>query len=139
MKFDPAIFSPENSWFIGELSLSYLLLNFDQSYLGRTILVPKHEEPDFESMKDDAIGALMREVAFVGRLLKEEFAADRMNYASLGNVVGQLHWHIIPRYEQDANWGGPPWPIATPVEPTPEQRVQIIQRIRNRLPIDLLN
>jgi diadenosine tetraphosphate (Ap4A) HIT family hydrolase len=30
-----------------------------------------------------------------------------MNYASLGNVVPHVHWHIVPRYRHDARWGGP--------------------------------
>lgn len=45
----------------------------------------------------------MVELALIGRHIKSAFNADRMNYASLGNVVSQLHWHLIPRYEGDAN------------------------------------
>lgn len=133
MKFDQSIFTLEDPWFISETNLSYLLLNFDQTYPGRTILFPKAEKPDLESVADDDIGPLMVEVARVGRIIKEVFDADRMNYASLGNVVGQLHWHIIPRYEVDMNWGAPPWPIAEPREPTEAERQSIIERIRDGL------
>lgn len=133
MKFEPSIFCTENPWFIGETRLSYLLLNFDQSYRGRTILVPKTEQPDLESMGDVDVGPLMVEVAMIGRHIKSAFKADRMNYASLGNVVGQLHWHLIPRYEGDANWGGPPWPVANPREPSDLERQETIDLIRGCL------
>lgn len=69
----------------------------------------------------------------IGRHIKSAFKADRMNYASLGNVVGQLHWHLIPRYEGDANWGGPPWPVANPREPSDLERQETIDLIRGCL------
>lgn len=136
MKFDPSIFNLSDPWFIGEMPNSYLVLNFDQSYLGRVILVPKKESPDLESLLTSDVTLLMAEVVYVGRHLKSEFSAARMNYASLGNVVEQLHWHIIPRYTDDANWGGPPWPVVEPREPSDDERVEIIARIRKALNIN---
>jgi diadenosine tetraphosphate (Ap4A) HIT family hydrolase len=86
-----------------------------------------------ESLDPDDVGPLMLEVTHVGRHIKAEFKADRMNYASLGNVVAQLHWHIIPRYEGDSNWGGPPWPVARPRTPSDEERQATIARIKKGL------
>lgn len=136
MKFDTTIFRSENPWFIGEMPNSYLLLNFDQSYLGRVILVPKKEFPDLESLSPRNLALLMAEVVYVGGQLKQEFSAARMNYASLGNVVEQLHWHIIPRYKDDPNWGGPPWPVETPKEPSAEERDVIVERVKRALCIN---
>jgi diadenosine tetraphosphate (Ap4A) HIT family hydrolase len=136
MKFDPSIFDLNSPWFIGEMPNSYLVLNFDQSYLGRVILVPKRESPDLESLPATDVSLLMAEVVYVGRHLKREFSAARMNYASLGNVVDQLHWHIIPRYTDDANWGGPPWPVAEVQEPSTDERAEIVARVRKALNID---
>lgn len=133
MKFDPAIFSTDDPWFIGETRLSYVILYFDQRYPGRSILVPKVEAPDMESLNDDDIGPLMQEVTQIGRHIKNEFKADRMNYASLGNVVAQLHWHLIPRYEGDPNWGAPPWPVRDPRTPSDEERRSTVERIRKGL------
>lgn len=58
-----------------------------------------------------------------------------MNYASLGNVVAQLDWHIIPRYEDDGNWGGPPWPVEKPRTPSDDERRATITRIKNGMPV----
>lgn len=136
MKFDPYIFRPENPWFLGEMRNSYLLLNFDQTFPGRVILVPKKECPDLESLHPADLVRLMTEVVYVGEILKTEFSAARMNYASLGNVVEKLHWHIIPRYTDDPNWGGPPWPVTTPMEPSAAERDSIVARIRRALYIN---
>ena len=133
MKFDPTMFRPENPWFVGEMPNSFVLLNFDQSFVGRVILVPKRESPDVESLPQRDLALLMVDVAYVGGQLKREFSAARMNYASLGNVVEQLHWHIIPRYADDANWGGPPFPVETPRTPSDEERAVIIGRIKRAL------
>jgi diadenosine tetraphosphate (Ap4A) HIT family hydrolase len=137
MKFDPTIFRTDDPWFIGETRLSYLILNFDQRYPGRAIVVPKAEASDMESLDEDVVGPLMLEVTRIGRHIKNEFKADWMNYASLGNVVAQLHWHLIPRYEGDPNRGAPPWPVREPRTPSDEERRSTIERIRHGL-IDLL-
>nr|WP_250807400.1 HIT family protein [Neorhizobium tomejilense] len=130
MKFDTAIYSPSDPWFIGETRLSYLVLNFDQTFPGRSILIPKSTKPDLESLDDEGLGPLMLEVVQIARHIKQEFGAARMNYASLGNVVDQLHWHIIPRYDGDPNWGGPPWPVVSPRTPSEGERGATIRRIR---------
>ncbi len=43
-------------------------------------------------------------------VLKIVFKPTLINVGLFGNKVRHLHWHIIPRYEGDSNWGGVPWP-----------------------------
>ncbi len=45
----------------------------------------------------------------LGAALKQEFAADKINIAALGNVVSQLHIHVIARCIGDAGWPAPVW------------------------------
>ncbi|MGH8886560.1 MAG: HIT family protein [Egibacteraceae bacterium] len=47
----------------------------------------------------------------IARAIQSAFECARMNYAILGNEVAHVHWHLIPRYTTDPNWGRPPWPI----------------------------
>ena len=61
--------------------------------------------------------------------------ADKMNVASLGNMVRQLHVHIIARHEGDAAWPGPVWGIGEMVaydEENAGQRIKLIQSELNR-------
>lgn len=52
---------------------------------------------------------MWRETTALAQTLKEVFEADKMNVATLGNVVSQLHMHVIVRYQADAAWPGPVW------------------------------
>lgn len=52
---------------------------------------------------------LMRIVYEVERALRELLAPEKMNLASLGNVVPHLHWHVIPRYRDDPHFPHPVW------------------------------
>ncbi|MEO0423164.1 MAG: HIT family protein [Pseudomonadota bacterium] len=99
---------------IARLPSGLAILNVDQRYRGRAVLIfDRHEESidalsaaEFAAFGED-MRRLSRAVATVGR-------AHRMNQALLGNVVAHVHWHVIPRREDDPNWGGPPWPVDEP-------------------------
>jgi diadenosine tetraphosphate (Ap4A) HIT family hydrolase len=53
--------------------------------------------------------ALMRVVLATEAALREVMAPDKINLASLGNVVPHLHWHVIPRFEDDPHFPNPVW------------------------------
>jgi diadenosine tetraphosphate (Ap4A) HIT family hydrolase len=52
---------------------------------------------------------LMTELARVGRTLKELTGCDKINIAAIGNIVPQLHIHIVARSRTDAAWPRPIW------------------------------
>ncbi|MGE5319432.1 MAG: HIT family protein [Hyphomicrobiaceae bacterium] len=53
--------------------------------------------------------ALMRVVLAAEAALREVMAPDKINLASLGNVVPHLHWHVIPRFADDPHFPNPVW------------------------------
>ena len=58
--------------------------------------------------------------------------ADKMNIAALGNMVRQLHVHVIARHEGDAAWPGPVWGVGDALaydEPTRAARAQSLQSL----------
>jgi len=58
--------------------------------------------------------ALMRAVWAVEATQREALAPDKVNLASLGNMVAHLHWHVVPRWRDDRNFPGSVWgPAAT--------------------------
>jgi diadenosine tetraphosphate (Ap4A) HIT family hydrolase len=57
----------------------------------------------------DDQAALMRVVLAAEAALREVMAPDKINLASLGNLVPHLHWHVIPRFTDDPHFPNPVW------------------------------
>lgn len=92
----------DESFFIADLSLSELRL-FNQADLVWLILFPKREsviELIDLNKKDQEI--LLDEINRISMLLKDNFPCDKLNIATLGNILPRLHIHIIARRYNDA-------------------------------------
>ena len=65
---------------------------------------------------------MMSVVFAVESVLREQLAPEKINLASLGNLVAHVHWHVIPRYRDDPHFPQPIWAAAvrTPCEVTRE-------------------
>ena len=94
---------------VGDFPLSRLLLMNDAQYPW-FILVPRRRgiTEIFELNQQDR-DQLHDEVLSLTQALKDGFAADKMNVAALGNMVSQLHVHVIARYRDDPSWPAPVW------------------------------
>lgn len=94
---------------IGDLPFSRLLLMNDARWPW-LILVPRiagaRELIDLDA---DDRAALMEELTRVARMLEALRQPDKLNVAALGNVVAQLHVHVIARYATDEAWPHPVW------------------------------
>ena len=74
------------------------------------ILVPRRAGiTEVHQLPDDDQRLLIRESSATAELLGGLFAPDKINVAALGNLVPQLHWHVIARNKTDAAWPGPVW------------------------------
>jgi diadenosine tetraphosphate (Ap4A) HIT family hydrolase len=51
----------------------------------------------------------MDEAAIAARFLKTEFAVSKINFAAIGNIVSQLHLHVVGRRATDPCWPAPVW------------------------------
>jgi diadenosine tetraphosphate (Ap4A) HIT family hydrolase len=118
---------------IGDMSLCRVLLNRDANYPW-LLLVPRRRGAVELIDLDDADQAhLTTEIAAASRALKTATACDKLNVAAIGNVVAQLHVHIIARRHDDAAWPKPVW-NAVPAKPYDETAVQtLIAALRSRL------
>ncbi|BBP84851.1 hypothetical protein PHLH8_44930 [Pseudomonas sp. Pc102] len=115
---------------VGDFPLCRLLLMNDSHYPW-FILVPRREEVSelFQLDADDQL-RLWNETTRLAEVLKDSFGADKMNVATLGNVVSQLHMHVIVRRREDAAWPAPVWG-RHPAQPySLEQVAEVMARLR---------
>ncbi|MDH4562187.1 HIT domain-containing protein [Pseudomonas sp. BN411] len=115
---------------IGDFPLCRLLLMNDAQYPW-FILVPRREEvSELFQLSADEQRQLWQETTFLAETLKDTFGADKMNVATLGNVVSQLHMHVIVRRREDVAWPSPVWGRHPAVAYSPEQVAAILAKLR---------
>ncbi|XKG77524.1 HIT family protein [Vreelandella aquamarina] len=94
---------------LADLPLCRALLMNDSRYPW-VVLVPRMASVSevFELGQEEQ-AQLWREATQLGAAMKEAFHGDKLNIATLGNVVSQLHIHLVVRYTDDASWPAPVW------------------------------
>ena len=118
---------------VGELSLSHVRAMNDASYPW-LILVPRHAGAvEIIDLDSEQQADLMDEIALLSRVLKDVTACDKLNVAAIGNVVPQLHIHIVARHRSDAAWPRPVWGVAPAQAYEPAALEQFIARIRGEV------
>lgn len=73
------------------------------------------------------------EIDRVTRALSAHTSAEKMNVAALGNMVRQLHVHVIARFPVDAAWPGPVWGVGTAQAYGEEDRAERLEALRAAL------
>lgn len=92
-----------------ELDLSTVRI-MDNGLLPWLILVPRVADlRDLIDLTEDQQQQLTREVAVASQALRGAFKPDKLNVAALGNMVPQLHVHVIARFSSDPAWPKPVW------------------------------
>ena len=121
---------------VGDFPLSRLLLSNDAQYPW-FILVPRRADiSEIFQLSESEQSQLWKETTQLSRTLQQLFDADKMNVAALGNVVSQLHMHVIVRHTSDAAWPAPVWGKHPGVAYTAEQATAIIERLKAALVSD---
>lgn len=118
---------------VAELGLCSLRLMNDERWPW-LILVPRiagasevHDLNHADQMQ------LAAETALVAKLLKTATNAEKINSAAIGNIVRQLHVHVIARSQGDANWPGPVWGFGTKIPYNADEAEKLIASIRQKI------
>ncbi len=123
----------KDTFLIGSLNLSDILLMNDSRYPW-IILVPRFAEAvDITDLSAENRLIFTEEINQIAVLMKQHLQPDRLNIAMLGNIVPQLHCHIIARFETDFAWAKPVWGIGDAVNYTKEQRREIMELFQSVL------
>jgi diadenosine tetraphosphate (Ap4A) HIT family hydrolase len=94
---------------LGDLALCRVLLMNDSRFPW-LILVPRRADSrEIHDLAAPERTLLIEEAAAAGEKLKAFTRAEKINIAALGNLVPQLHLHVVARRTGDAAWPGPVW------------------------------
>ena len=101
----------KDSYFITDLNLCTIRL-IDNSKFPWIILIPKRNKvTDIFQLKKKDQNLLMKEIVFTSKVMKKTFKAFNLNIEKIGNVVSQLHIHIIARSKKDSSWPLSVWVV----------------------------
>ena len=93
---------------LGRFTLCWVLLHADAG-LPWFILVPETDKSDLLMLDAAALDAAMRESRKIDRFIREQLKLKKTNFGAIGNLVPQLHLHIVGRHEDDPCWPAPVW------------------------------
>ena len=97
---------------LGDLPLSRVLVMNDANYPWLVLVPRKPDITEVVDLDEAEQAQLMREVTQAARALREVTGCHKLNIATLGNAVPQLHVHVIARFRHDAAWPKPVWGVA---------------------------
>jgi diadenosine tetraphosphate (Ap4A) HIT family hydrolase len=116
-----------------EFGLSSVRLMRDAHYPW-IILVPRRDGVvELTDLTAEDRHRLMGEIAVTVDALKAESRCEKVNVAAIGNIVRQLHVHVVARNADDAAWPGPVWGRHPAQAYRPEDEAALIARLRTRL------
>ena len=94
---------------VSQLPLCLVLLMKDRRFPW-LILVPERDSVrEIYELPPSDREALVEEIALASEVLQRLFQPDKLNVGALGNVVPQLHVHVVARFASDPAWPGPVW------------------------------
>lgn len=116
-----------------DLPLSTVLLKEDARWPW-LILVPRVvDAQELTDLSDADAARLLAEVRLCARAIAAEPRVARTNIGALGNVVPQLHVHVIGRWADDAAWPGPVWGVEGKVAYAAAEKAAVIERLAKAL------
>jgi diadenosine tetraphosphate (Ap4A) HIT family hydrolase len=105
-RLDPQL--ARDCFVLGELGTSLLLL-LDNALVPWFIVVPRVAVSELHELEAAQREVLVAQVDAVSRFVKGAFPVDKLNVAAIGNVVSQLHVHVVGRRRDDFCWPGVVW------------------------------
>lgn len=118
---------------LGDLPLCRVLVIQDANYPWLLLVPRRLDVAEILDLDEVEQAQLMTETTRVARALREITQCDKLNIAALGNVVPQLHVHIVARRTTDAAWPRPVWGTVPPVDHHPEELKMFISEIRKKI------
>ncbi len=117
----------KNDCFILDESENFILLLLNKALVPWFILVPKTDKTELYELDESLQQQIMSLINQISTYIKQEYLVDKLNIATIGNIVEQLHIHIIGRFKTDPYWPGVVWGREIK-QPYAQKNVNIIQK-----------
>jgi diadenosine tetraphosphate (Ap4A) HIT family hydrolase len=121
--------------YLADLTLSRLLL-MNNALLPWFILVPRVEAVELDELTAEQQQRLFEEINLISRFVRHNFAPDKLNVAAIGNIVRQMHIHIVARRSDDICWPGVVWGVSQREAYDQPRLDAITKALREYLPAD---
>ena len=92
--------------YICDLSVSTLILFKEQSHPGRCIVAYKDHVSELVDVSEEDRNAFFADVARAAKAIHKVFHPNKVNYGAYGDGGCHLHFHLVPKYEGQFEWGG---------------------------------
>ena len=101
----------KSSYHVKDLKLCSIRLH-DNLKFPWLILIPRRKNiTDMSELNSKDQILLMKEIIYVSKIVKKLFKTSKLNIEKIGNIVPQLHIHIIARYKKDSSWPLSVWVV----------------------------
>ncbi|WP_192036048.1 HIT family protein [Halomonas sp. YLGW01] len=122
-----------DTFHVADLPLCQVRLMNDARYAW-LVLVPRRDEiREVYELPEEDQARLWKEATALGKALMAAKSGDKLNLATLGNMVPQLHLHVIVRHQGDDAWPGPVWGHGSAVPYDAEQEAAMRACLRDCL------
>ncbi|CZT33892.1 HIT domain-containing protein [Rhizobium sp. 9140] len=118
---------------VAHLDLCQLRLSRDARWPWLILIPERNAISETFELSPDEQATLSHETNRVAAALKQVTGATKINIGALGNIVRQLHVHIVARTEGDANWPGPIWGFGTAEARDLSERDAFLKRLTESL------
>ncbi len=91
--------------FICDLQVSSLILFKEQSHKGRCIVAYKDHVSELVDISPEERALFMEDIAKASNAIHKAFGPKKVNYGAYGDTGCHLHMHLVPKYEDEFEWG----------------------------------
>ena len=106
----------------------------DPDYTGFCRVIWQQHVKEMTDLSEADRVHFMAVVFAVEQVLRESMHPDKINLASLGNQVPHLHWHVIPRFADDAHFPDPVWATRKrDTRPIRADKIRLAEQLKRRL------
>ena len=92
---------------ICDLQVSQLILFKEQSHPGRVIVAYKDHISELVDISAEERALFMEDIAKAAKAIHKVFHPDKVNYGAYGDGGCHLHFHLVPKYKDNFEWGTP--------------------------------